>query len=386
MYTNLDHLSAEEISKVKKRYYQGDSVYRLLGEYNLDIAPSQFYTHLPPDQIEEYGCSQCGVNLVVDVAPRSKEKHYADLTQYYCPICGRKPFSENADWLAFPLLPQEEVLAKKNLITQYYERNNDPVVFDDLPIIHKVYLAALCHACLDKNQSTIQPIFGSQIPLASTQGLQTDIYSKLIESGAIIVSPESSLNAFDLEAKSFPRKYDKEKVSYKLNIALADNAKSIADALKNIDSTRSENKEELLNLWREIAIGECITYLQYRLDRVGFSFSPGEKTHLVFQQLLENFSVAQLYYIIWCKVNDASRWYLEGSVTKHHAACSVISACQRYGENALFFKRDLPKYRRPSDCPHSILTQFFYNKVLSIGPDADNICPSTFINSIRPEY
>ena len=113
MYTNLDHLSTEEISKVKKRYYQGDSVYRLLGEYNLDIAPSQFYTHLPPDQIEEYGCSQCGVNLVVDVAPRSKEKHYADLTQYYCPICGRKPFSENADWLAFPYYPKKKSLQRK---------------------------------------------------------------------------------------------------------------------------------------------------------------------------------------------------------------------------------------------------------------------------------
>lgn len=380
MYSSLDHLSAEEISKIKKRYYQGDSVYRLLGEYNLDIAPSQFYTHLPPDQIEEYGCSRCGVNLVIDVAPRSKEKHDADLSQYYCPICGRKPFVENTDWIAFPLLPEEEVVAKKKLVKRYYEQKYKPVAFDALPLTLKIYLAALCRARLDKNNSAIQPIWSSQISLTSTQNLQHDIYSKLIKSGAIIVSPESSLNAFDLESKSFPRKYDKEKVTYKLNVAPPDNEKSIADALRNIDSTCSENKEELLNLWREIAIGECITYLQYRLDKVGFPFSPGEKTHFVFQQLLENFSVSQIYYIIWCKVNDASRWYLEGGVSKQRAANSVIGACLHYGESAVFYERELPQYRRPAECPRSVLTQYFYDKILKLEPEADNIRPGSYID------
>lgn len=377
IYSSLDHLSTKEITKIKNRYYQGDSVYRLLGEYNLDIAPSQFYTHLPPDQIEEYGCSRCGVNLVVDVAPRSKEKHYADLSQYYCPICGRKPFAENADWIAFPLLPEEEVVARKTLIQRYYESKIKPVAFDTLPITLKIYLAALCRARLDKNNSTIQPIWGSQISLASTQDLQHDIYSKLIKSGAIIVSPESSLNAFDLESKNFPHKYDKEKVSYKLNLILSDNTKITLDFSKNLNFSFAERKKELLDLWQEIAISECITYLQYRLDKVGFPFSPGEKTHLVFHQLLENFSVSQIYYIIWCKVNDASRWYLEGGVSKQRAANSVINSCLNYGQNAAFYKRELPQYRRPIACPRSILTQVFYNEVLKMGSEADNLCPNS---------
>lgn len=243
MYTSLDHLSVEEISKIKKRYYQGDSVYRLLGEYSLDIAPSQFYTYLPPDQIEEYGCSQCGINLVVDAVPRTKERNHVDLSQYYCPICGRKPFADNVGWIALPLLPEEEVVTKKNLIKRYYEQKSKPVAFDDLPLTLKIYLAALCRARLDKNNSTIQPIWGSQISLASTQDLQHDIYSKLIKSGAIIVSPESSLNAFDLESKNFPHKYDKEKVSYKLNLILSDNTKITLDFSKNLNFSFAERKK-----------------------------------------------------------------------------------------------------------------------------------------------
>lgn len=145
MYTSLDYLSTEEISKIKKRYYQGDSVYRLLGEYNLDIAPSQFYTHLPPDPILDYGCSRCSVNLVVDVAPRSKEKHKTDLSQYYCPICGRKPFAENTDWIAFPLMSEEDVVTKKKLIKRYYESKNKPIAFDSLPLTHKILRFGLAY-------------------------------------------------------------------------------------------------------------------------------------------------------------------------------------------------------------------------------------------------
>lgn len=145
-----------------------------------------------------------------------------------------------------------------------------------------------------------------------------------------------------------------------------------------MDIIGDADKEDLLNLWKEIAIGECITYLQYRLDKVGFPFSPGEKTHFVFQQLLDYFSVAQIYYIIWCKVNDASRWYLEGGVIKQRAANSVIGACLNYGQNAIFYERDLPQYRRPSDCPRSILTQYFYDNILRLGPDADNVRPHIF--------
>ena len=97
----------------------------------------------------------------------------------------------------------------------------------------------------------------------------------------------------------------------------------------------------------------------------------------MFQQLIESFSVAQVYYIIWCKVNDASRWYLEGGVSKPRAANSVIGSCLNYGQNAVFYKRDLPQYRRPIECPRSILTQVFYNKVLKMGSDADNLCPNS---------
>lgn len=140
-----------------------------------------------------------------------------------------------------------------------------------------------------------------------------------------------------------------------------------------------------MQLWKEIAVGECITYLQYRLEKAGFQFQAGDKTKEVFQKLLENFSVSQIYYIIWCKVSDASRWYLEGGVSRSRAANSVVRACERYGKNAQFYERELPQYHRPSDCPRSVLTRFFYYDVLKLGSQADHVCPGIFNQKNKDE-
>lgn len=38
MYANLEHLSSLEVDKIKKRYYNGESVAKLIAEYQLNIA------------------------------------------------------------------------------------------------------------------------------------------------------------------------------------------------------------------------------------------------------------------------------------------------------------------------------------------------------------
>lgn len=374
MYTNLEHLSSEEQSWLKKRYYEGEPVYQLLKEYDLQIAPSKFYKLLPPEPIEKYGCSTCKVHLVVENLPRDKQHQKWDPREYFCPVCGRRPFAENYGWISFPLLSKTEIAEKRKRIEKHYSKAV-PVAYTDLSFAQKIFTATLCKALLSKDQKSIYPHFGSKAVLASTKELRDKIYDELIKCNAIVVSPESDLAAFDIDSKRFPRKYDKEKVTYLLNLIMPPNDKSIFDIINCPDDCIEVNEEERLNLWKEIAVGECISYLQYRFRKVGFDFFPGEKTRLVFMKLLESFSVSQIYFIIWRNVNDTSRWYLEGKVSRPRAANAVIGACERYGENAIIYGREIPRYYRPVDCPRSILTQYFYSKILGLGNRADEICP-----------
>ena len=148
MYTNLDHLSSEKVNELKKRYYQGDSVYQLMAENELQIAPAMFYKLFPPEPVNNYGCSQCKVHLVKDTVSRSKQEQEIDPKQYYCPVCGRKPFAEKSGWISFPFLSDKERASKQQRIAAYYEKNLRPIEHDTLSLRQKVYLAVLCKALI----------------------------------------------------------------------------------------------------------------------------------------------------------------------------------------------------------------------------------------------
>lgn len=375
MYTNLEHLSSLEVDKIKKRYYNGESVAKLIAEYQLNIAPAFLYKLLPPDTVKKWGCGRCRVNLVVDSVARSGSQQMTDPMRFYCPVCRRRPFRDNHGWVTFPLLSDDEIMQKQEIIKAHYGKPIKPVNYASLSFSSRIYLAALCLGNLDRDGYTIRPYNRAGIELTSLPGLQQTIYKSLMKDGVITISPDTPLEVFDLNAKSFPRKYDPDKVLYRLNVSLPANVESIFDLINTPIILREESKEEFLELWKEIAIGECISYLQQRFERISFPFSPGQKTYSVFRQLLEYYSPAQIYYIIWCKVNDASRLYLEGGISKPHAANTVIGACLRYGEDVAFFKRELPQFKYPTSRPRSFLTQYFYNKILKLGPEADNVRP-----------
>ena len=135
--------------------------------------------------------------------------------------------------------------------------------------------------------------------------------------------------------------------------------------------------DSALLLWRKIAVGECLEYLNYQLHRVGFDFTPGEKTYKIFEILLNDFSVSQIYGIIWKAVADASKLYLERSITKKHAANSVIGGCERLGARAKVNGWNMTEYSRIKDLPQSELSAFFFNRVLGIGDMGFKVPPTT---------
>jgi hypothetical protein len=99
-----------------------------------------------------------------------------------------------------------------------------------------------------------------------------------------------------------------------------------------------EDKNEALIIWKEIALNECLEYFKYQMDKVKFDFNPGEKTSTVFKDLLEHFSVAQIYGIIYKAIANAIRYYQETNIARKQAANSVIGNCQRYGEKTIVEK------------------------------------------------
>lgn len=100
------------------------------------------------------------------------------------------------------------------------------------------------------------------------------------------------------------------------------------------------------------------------------------KENWLFEIILNDFSVSQIYGIIWCSVADASKLYLEKGISKKHAANSVIGACERYAERAKINGWDLTQYNRIKDIPQSTLSLFYFNRVLRIGDMGFRVPPT----------
>lgn len=367
MNTELMHLQPEQIEELMKRYYSGETATKLISEFNIHTTASNLYRVFPPEEFLDYKCEYCG-NILVAKRP---SKSNINLPRYekdlFCPKCNHKQYTtcrcqscKNAE-----IRRNDERLEN---IKEAFSGQIANVTFDELSFLEKVYTGTLCRAYLRENMFEISPHDEmSNVILTPTKELQIELYNVLIKSKVIRVSPNSAISAFDFDENNFPKAYSMNKVAYNINLKMPLNKNDLFLEILNPTYYSEINKDDAFELWKKIAVAECIEYLEHRLKSVGFDFSAGEKTYTTFEILLQDFSVSQIYGIIWREVANASKLYLEKSISKSHAANSVIGACQRYGERAKINKWDLKRYVRERTLPQSELSLFYFNKVLKIG-------------------
>lgn len=366
MYTNLLHLTNEEVSQLMQRYYNNEAVKNLIEEYRLTIKPSTLYKFFPPEKFNNYECENCKNILVATRRSKAMAMMSRYESELYCPNCGHKPYIKcECDFCKQIQIKQNDERIKN--INKIFGVVKEQIEFESLSFIEKVYLGVLCRAYLCEDLFEIRSTCENNIVLAPSNDLSCEIYNNLIGAKVIKVSPLSPINAFVFDENNSPEEYNKYQVFYNLNLVFTPSADELFNKILNPSYYSSKHRDDALLLWKKIALAECIEYLKYSLNKIGFRFSPGKKTYITFDILLNDFSTSQIYGIIWKAVADASKLYLEKSLSKQHAANTVIGACERYAERTKIKNWELVKYKRVRDLPQSILSLFFFNRVLGIG-------------------
>ena len=369
MNKDFSHLTPTQLIELRDRYYAGEVVKELEKEYDLSFSLSSRISRLPPLQYFDRPCPYCAVPMVSTCLSRSKRHLDWMAHSIHCPSCGHTPDRySGCNCNNCQKAKLEKYIEQQEQIKQYYSTHPEPVDFSTLSLKNKIYLGALCRELLSEDLSRILPLRGSNKHLAPTTKLTDQIYTSLLESGAIIVSPDSALTAFDLEYVDFPTAFQKDAVEYRLNLAFPEKpSELITSILSPTYYSSIDQSEEILDIHTQIAISECVEYLLLQMNNVRFSFSPGEKTYKTFEIILQDFSVSQTYGIIWKAVADASKQYLERKYTKQHAANIVIGSCERYAARAKLNNWQLSQYRRPREIQQSSLSYFFYYRATDIG-------------------
>lgn len=305
----------------------------------------------------------------------SKTSSKYSLNAAYCPYCGHK---ENGFCHCNECTKKRQIDAenreierlrifqeKRRLIEESYNINlYPPVNISDLTFRDRVYLGALLRTSLSEDMKSILPLKDAERKLSPTSEYTKELLRRLHHNNIIRVSPNSSIDAFpDSDAEiQFPNSYYIDRVTYIVNINFISDPQNELASLMNPIELSENDKDEAFKIWKEIALEECLEYFNYQMNNVRFDFTVGKKTIATFKDMLDNFSVSQIYGIIYRSVANATKYYQESNISRKQAANSVIGGCQRYSEKALLEKWDLKKFNRSYDVPQSAISEFLKNR------------------------
>lgn len=371
----LKHLDPDSIEELMNLYYESTKNNKeLINLFNIDIKnPSSLYTLFPPQKLENEFCPYCGGNLYIK-RPSKTSKLYN--SPKFCPNCKHIESEDcNCEFCIEKRHLYEE--NRRNLIIDAYSINeSDKLNISDISFRNKVYLSSLLRICLSEDLSTIYPL--ENYKLSPSIDFNNEIIRTLYNDNIIKVHPlYSSLDSFTSnDERNYPEVFKMYKVHYFLNVTCNNSNEQTINELLYKNYFTEDDIEDAYLLWKKIALEECLEYLLFNMDKVKFEFSPGKKTILLFDSLLNNFSVSEIYSIIYSGISSASRYYLEGNVSKKRAANSVISRCQTIADKMILGDWNAHQYKRPYSLPQSAISEFFFNKVLEIGDKGFNCPPS----------
>lgn len=372
--SELNHLEEDEIRELMKSYYtnthKNDD---LIEKYNLNVRNTELYKVFPPIVYEDKFCIYCKSNMITE-RPSKSNYYINDLNKIgvYCPNCKHEFNQDKCRCDTCTLLREEkkkaEEIEKRKLIKKVYDLSkNNPRKYEDLNIYEKLYLTTLAREGLNEDMTMIQPISTFDRKLAPTDKYQKHIIDFLIDNNIIRPHPDSPIEAFKQD-DNFPNTYYTYAVYYHIN--LRSDKFSHSEMLQRIITPYEEDVvaeiETLYNIWIEIAMEEVKENLLYNMEAVGFDYNIGEKTKKIIKELLNNFSVGQIFYMNYRASNNALRFYNEKNVTRKHAANSVIGNIQRYAEKVIANGWDVTQYRRPYDTPQTTISEVFFNRYLKI--------------------
>ena len=379
MHAKLAHLSPEQVSELMDRYYHGnETVAVLIDAYKVDVRPSGLVALFPPVIHDDLFCPYCeGINLVTK---RSSRNGGAG-THPVCPDCGHK--SNSGCWCANCQKREKERRLtaeerKRQIINGCYAREIDFPFADELSLRDAVFLMALSRHSLTEDLKFITP-FDVEPPFAPTYSYQNEIIKHLYAKGLVYISAESRTDAFVFDAaETHIEAYYPAKVLWEFLPAW--DIESKRDYLKELNEIitgewSDEWKADLADVWREIAKYECIEYFIHLLDQRGYRHEIGEKTHLVFETVLENFPVSRIFNLSWQAVRNVTDYIVRESVPDYHGKNIFIGAVQRQAEKAKAEGWDVRHSRRDFNCPQTVVSSTFFNLFLGLGDKAFETLP-----------
>lgn len=403
MFNHIDprlaHLTNDQIEELVCRYYDGENTKALILEYKVDCVESQLYKLFPPLTLHQMPCPHCAIPMVRERRSRSSSRF--SRSNIHCPNCRHVDDAhckcENcAQKLRQAMLCEQEEKRKK-IAELCKDRQSDPATIsslNELSMRQAVSLLSLVRTCMymeipetekleEENEIHLNALTQSMVPFTPTKGLGISLVRDLMDCGLVSFSKHSDPNAFAFKDGELDG-FHLELVSWKIAVDNPQNLiRDIEHHAANADLWPKSWEDEIEGLWIDIAFSEAKEFFLYMAMERGLPDASGKALDELLFNLLQEFSVAQCYRVIYAGSKEAADFLVRKKCNKRHAANYMIGACQRWVDRARAEKWEVPRYKRNFDLPRSMISYVFFDTFMKLGETGFNDNPKSILFSIQ---
>jgi len=242
---------------------------------------------------------------------------------------------------------------------------------------HCLYLLALLKYAGSEDLSHIRPYCQvRQERLTPQRDMDRELINDLWRAGVIAVDPASDPAAIDLDKDQNARVHFNEVRWLPIVPGLAGPAlyEVLEHHVLHPDFLLA-GATELRACCDELALLECLAFLEMALEEYRLGYRAGDKTRAMIVTALRSYTVAQVCNVLYRAARDAAAFYQRGGVSRDHAAKTVVGSFERLMEKTMANEWVVTPFRRNFNLPQSVLSRLIYNRML--GTDDGGFSHST---------
>lgn len=369
----LSHLSSSEIESLYQRYLQGEKIKELLVEYNIDESPSRLYTLFPAIESKTHSCPYCKNAMYLKAASKTNQH----IEHYFCQSCSHTLNLSNG-YIHYKcscekcreaeiLKKQKQYEEAKQRIKEEYALNKFPLFpYSSLTLKDKCFLYSLYLLNNDKEYILPLRVIDRITPITPNEVMTDNMIYSLFQRNILIVSPTSDPEAFIGDNFENPSLYY---VDWAINIKDKFGNRLTLETLgKDLHNDLVKNLEydydEIITFIDKLLLEELHAYLNYKLDELYLPPAP-KKVSQIFQEILSDFSVSEIYYFIKKACEDALLFYTTGrSMGKKHAVNIIPTKIINLAQRSLNEGWKRYAYNRQNTMQRSQLSIIFFDLIL----------------------
>lgn len=258
--------------------------------------------------------------------------------------------------------------------------------FSALPLMTQLWISTIIQKYEDIIPGHFPPLRNMPYNFSPTAELTIQIAQNLFYAGAVEVGPtnqRSEIISLFRKINSI-RPFSNAERALRESFITSDIAGGILDlnwklmirpTKKDMTSLRKviknpENHHELLQIWRLIIAHEALAFYKHNIEKVFKITGPSFDLALNFQYLTADFSLAQLYFLIYASTNFHARLVLEEKAKEEDIPELVIRNIFNYSSRLAAENTEIKPFKyRNYNCPQSQISKYFFEEILQLEDD-----------------